>query len=168
MSNNIIAKLKNINWQDPTKYKVNFTGSGAGLGNLNSVGIEKNSMSISNIQLAEMNTTPIEEYTAEEWRFALGRLENLQLSINFKDFDNFTLYKIWAKALQKFLRKYPDDIKFNIEISTANSPNITSFSKTVTFKDCILITVSPPTLDHSAISSIAEFSVIVKCSYVDI
>ena len=168
MSNPMITLLKSINWQDPSKFKVTFSGSGASYGKLNSQGVDKTSMAISNIQLAEINTTPIEEYTAEEWRFALGRAENLQITINFKDFNNFTLYRLWTNALQDFMREYPDTIKFNVDIFVANIPDINNFTPIVSFKDCILVSVSAPTLDHSAIASIAEFSITAKCSYVKV
>lgn len=156
---------KSLKWDDPSKFQVQITGVGASLGNLDSVTPDILTAAITSISLAEINTTPVEEYIGEEWRFATGRLENYLMTITMKDFNGYTLYKIWSKAIQKFSREYPDSQKFDVVIFVADDFNINSFKPIVTYKDCILVTVSGPTLDNAAVSTIAEFNVIMKCSY---
>lgn len=168
MSGQMHTLAKSVTWQDPSKSRISFTGPGANLGKFNTIASDVLSMACTGIQLAEITSAPIEEFTAEEWRFAVGRLENYQVQIGFKDFNNFTLYKIWASAMQEFLRVYPDDQKFNIEIEVSDDFGVNKFTPLVHFKDCILTAVSGSTLDNSAIASVAEFSITAKCSYVDI
>jgi len=160
---NIAAKQ--IKWQDPSKFSLSMTGPGAGVVGL--PGPDVLSMACQGVQLAELNSSPIEDWVGEEWRFATGRLENYQIAITFKDYDNFTLYTKFAKAMQKFTRMYPDDQKFDIGVSTSDDFGVDSFSKIITFKDCMLISVSGASLDNSAVASVAEFTVTMKCSYVE-
>ena len=70
--------------------------------------------------------------------------------------------------IQENLREYPDDQKINIAIYTADDFDPSGFSSILTFKDCILMTVSGPTLDNSAVASIGEISVVFKSSYIDL
>ena len=165
---NLIEIAKSINWQDPSKFKVMILPTGSVSSNLINITPEILTASINNIRLADINTAPIEEWIGEEWRFATGRLENYQVEITMKDFDNFKLYRMWANAKQKFVRAYPDDQKFDIKIQTASDYQITNYIDMVTFKDCMLITVNSPTLDNSANASVAEFSIVAKSSYVKI
>lgn len=158
--------IKSLKWQDPSKFEVQLTGPGAALGKLDTVPPNILTACITSISLPDINVTPIEGYIGEEWRFASGRLENYLITITFKDYNNFKLYKIWSDALQKFLREYPDDQKINIVVRTADDFSPTGLSKIVEYKDAILSTVSGPTLDNSAIASVAEFSVTLKASYV--
>jgi len=157
---------KTLKWQDPSKFSVQITGSGASKGGLDAVPPNVLSAAITSITLADINTSPIEDYIGEEWRFATGRLENYLVTITMKDYDNFKLYRIWSSAIQKFLREYPKSQMFNVVIQTADDFSVTGYVKIAEFKDCILTTVSGPTLDNSAIASIAEFSVTMKASYV--
>lgn len=170
MSGSMNVLTKSVRWQDPSKFRIVFNGSGADKGNFDSSSIKPEimSMSCTGIQLADINSTPIEEFTAEEWRFATGRLENYQLQIGFKDFNNYSLYRTFAGAIQKFLREYPDSQKFDVSISVADDFDIKNFKHLLTYKDCILIAVSGATLDNSAVASIAEFQVTAKCSYVEL
>lgn len=166
MSGPMNIDAKNVKWQDPSKFQIAFTGPGADKSGLSSVEPKLLSMSCTGIQLADINQTPIEAYIGEEWVYSSGRLEAYQISIGFKDYSNFTLYRMWAKAIQDFLRKYPNDIKFDISVYTADDFDPTAFTKIVEFKDCLLIAVGGARLDNSAIASIAEFTVQMKCNYV--
>ena len=75
-----------VQWQDPSKYIFDITGPGADIIGLPSAEIL--TAACTSIQLPDINTAPIEEYTAEEWRFATGRLENYQVQLSFNDYDN--------------------------------------------------------------------------------
>ena len=165
MSGSKQTQLKSVKWQDPSKFSISFTGAGAGTLGLPQ---DKITMACKGISLASVAGAPIEQFIAEEWRFSIGRLESYQISITFQDFDNFTLYKKFAKAIQKFLRMYPDDQKFNIMIYTAEDFTPGSLVPIIEFKDCMLMSIEAPTLDNSAVASIGEFSVAIKCSYADI
>ena len=165
MSGNMQTLTKSVNWQDPSKFKISFTGPGAGTLNLPQDLI---TMACKGISLASVTGAPIEQFIAEEWRFATGRLESYQLSISFLDFNNFTLYKKFSSSIQKFLRMYPDDQKFNILVATADNFSPGNFVPIIEFKDCILMSIEAPNLDNSAVASIAEFSVSIKCSYANI
>jgi hypothetical protein len=161
------TEIKAKKWQDPSKFKVTITGAGAGIiGGFTAT--PDLTLACTAVSLAEINTTPVDEWIGEEWRFATGRLENMQFTLTFKDYDNFTLYRGFAKAIQTFSRMYPNDQKCNIEIETADEFDIEAFVPLAKFKDSILITVSGPTLDNSAVASIAEFSVTFKTSYVEL
>lgn len=76
MSGPMNVDAKNIKWQDPSKFRISLTGPGADAGGFSALDPALLSMSCTGVQLAEINTTPIEKFTAEEWRFASGRLEN--------------------------------------------------------------------------------------------
>lgn len=169
MSGPMNILTKSVNWSDPSKFRLLINGAGAELGGFSSGHIKPEiiTMACTGVQLADINSTPIEEFTAEEWRFATGRLENYQLQIGFKDYNNHKLYSIFLKAIQNFLREYPDSQKFDVSILVADDFDITNFKPLVTYKDCILIAVGGATLDNSAIASIAEFNVVAKCSYVE-
>jgi len=162
------VEAKNVKWQDPSKFKISFNGPGAEKSGIAAIDQSLLSMSCTGIQLADINQTPIEDYIGEEWVYSSGRLEGYQISIGFKDFDNFSLYKTWAKAIQDFLREYPADTKFDIVIETADDFDPTDFVKIATFKDCLLVAVGGANLDNSAIASIAEFTVQMKSNYVEI
>lgn len=153
-----------LQWQDPSKYIFDITGPGASIIGLPDA--DTLTSACTSIQLPDINSAPIEEYIAEEWRFAIGRLENYLISLTFRDYDNFDLYKKWAYGIQKFLREYPDSQKLNLEIQTSSNFGVDDFVPMANFNDCILITVSGPTLDHSAIASVGEFTVTLKASYV--
>ena len=165
MSGSMQTLIKSVKWQDPSKFALAFTGTGAGTLGLPA---DKISMACKGISLASVTGAPIEQFIAEEWRFAIGRLESYQISIGFQDFDNFTLYKKFSKAIQTFLRKYPDDMKFNILVMTAPEFSPTELVPIIEFKDCILMGMEAPTLDNSAVASVGEFSVSIKCSYAKI
>ena len=158
------SQIKAINWQDPSKFKIDLTGTGAGL--LGLPDADTLTMCCTSVGLAEVNSSPVEDWVGEEWRFAIGRLEQYNISITFKDYNNFTLYKKFAKGMQDFSRKYPDDQKFNVEIYTTDSFQISSFVKAVDFKDCLLVSVSGAALDNSAVATVAEFTVTMKCTHV--
>ncbi len=165
MSGSKQTLVKSVNWQDPSKFGISFTGSGAGVLNLPA---DKITMACKGISLASVTGAPIEQFVAEEWRFAIGRLESYQITISFMDYNNFTLYKKFSKAIQKFLRMYPDDQKFNIHISTADNFTPGSLVPIIDFKDCMLMSIEAPNLDNSAVARVGEFSVSIKCSYADI
>jgi len=167
MSGPMNIEVKNIKWQDPSKFRMSLTGPGAGKAGFSGIDPKILSMCCTNVQLAEIKTRPIEDYIAEEWRFAPNILENYQISIAFKDYDNFKLYKMWAKAAQDSLREYPDDQKMNLELETSDDFAVDGFTPIVHFKDCILMSVGGATLDNSAVASVAEFSVTLQCSYVE-
>ena len=163
MSGILSTSAKSRKWQDPSKFKISITGAGASLfGNLSP---EDLSIACSSIALAGYNITPIESYIGEEWRFAIGRMEALQVDITFKDFDNFKLYRAFSKGLQDSIRMFPDSIKIDLDIQTSSDFDIESFVDTVTFKDCILTSVGGATLDNSAVASVAEVTINLKCSY---
>lgn len=157
------SKIKK--WQDPSKFSIEMTGNGHAL--VGSPSAEDLSMACQGVQLAELTITPIEDWIGEEWRFAQGRLENYQISITFKDYDNFLLYKGFANGIQKMTREFPDDCKIDVKVSATDDFVISAFEKVVTFKDCMLISVGGATLDNSAVASIAEFTVTFKASYVE-
>ena len=165
-SMNVIAK--SVKWQDPSKFKIYFDGKGANAAGFSDLDPDLLSVSCTGIQLAEINASPIEEYIGEQWRFASGRLENYQITITFKDYNNFTLYKLWTKAIQDFLREYPEDQYFTLNIQTADAFDVDNFSDIVKFQKCYLTAVSGATLDNSAIASVAEFSVTFKAAYVEV
>jgi len=160
---NVEAKGKA--WQDPSKFRIKLTGPGAGVIGVAGMSADL-SMACTSFQVPEIAAAPLDEFTGEEWRFANGRLENMLVTITFKDYDNFTLYKMFAKGIQKMLRMYPDDTKINVHVDTAPFFQVSAFSTIVTFKDCMLINVSGPTLDNSATSSVGEFTITLKGSYV--
>lgn len=157
------SKIKK--WQDPSKFSIEMTGAGHHF--IGSPSAEDLSMACQGVQLAELTMKPIEDYIGEEWRFAHGRLENYQISITFKDYNNFTLYKNFANGMQKMTREFPDDCKIDVKVSSTDNFLINDFEDVVTFKDCMLIAVGGATLDNSAVASIAEFSVTFKASYVE-
>jgi len=160
---NIEAKQKK--WQDPSKFSIEMTGAGHSL--IGFPTAEDLSLACQGIQLAELTITPIEQWIGEEWRFAQGRLENYQISITFKDYDDFTLYKKFSEGIQRMTREFPDDCKIDVKISATDSFQINTFVPVVTFKDCLLISVGGAMLDNSAVASVAEFSITMKASYVE-
>jgi len=163
-----IEVAKQLRWQDPSKFSISIMPVGSeSSAMLSSITEEQLTSAITGIQLAEINTTPVEEWIAEEWRFATGRLEHYQIDLTLKDYENFTLYRLFSKAIQVFNRVYPDDQKFDIQVKTATDFDIKSYEPIITFKDCMMITVAGPQLDNSANSSIAEFNVIMKASYIE-
>lgn len=164
MSGRMNIEAKQKKWQDPSKFNIEITGPGTNI--LNLPDSSTLSLACQGIQLADINSAPIEDYIGEEWRFAIGRLENYQVAITFKDYDNFILYKKFANAIQKFVRMYPDEQKINIKINTSDDFSVDNFLPTVEFINCIIISVSGSGLDNSAIASVAEFTVTMKCSYV--
>ena len=105
MSGEMQTLIKSVNWQDPSKFFIYFTGAGAGTLNLPA---DKITMACKGISLASVTGAPIEQFIAEEWRFSVGRLEAYQINITFQDYNNFTLYKKFSNAIQEFLREYPD------------------------------------------------------------
>jgi hypothetical protein len=164
--NNPDKVAKTLKWQDPSKFSVHIYPKGSESVSHLKVEPEKVTAAITNIQLAEINTDPVDEWVGEEWRFSTGRLDFYTVTLTFKDYENFELYRMWTRAIQDFARVYPDDQKFDIMVQTATDYDITSFIPTVLFMDCILVTVSGPTLDNAANASIAEFTVTAKSSYV--
>jgi len=164
MSGPMNIAAKQPKWQDPSKFSISIVGAGAGVLRLPAPDVL--SMACQGISLAELNATPIEDWVGEEWRFATGRLENYQITITFKDYDNFELYRKFANAFQKFTRMYPDDQKIDLLIDTSDDFGVNAFKTIVEFKDCMIIAVSGATLDNSAVASVAEFTVTLKCSYV--
>jgi len=162
-----IQLAKSIRWQDPSKFKVMILPTGGTAAGAITVDPDTLTAAITNIQLAEVNSSPIEEWVAEEWRFAVGRLENFQVTVTMKDLENFTLYRMWSSASQKFSREYPKNQRFDILVQTATDFDINTFQDIIKFKDCILVTVGGPTLDNSAGASIAEFSITAKASYIE-
>jgi len=160
------TEAKLMNWQDPSKFRIFMTGAGADA--LELPDPELLTMACNGVEMASIATTPIEDYTAEEWRFASGRTEAYQIAITFKDFNNFELYRAWSTSIQKFQRWYPASQYFNLEIHTASDFSIEKFEKILEFKKCILTNVSGPTLSNDAVASVAEFSVQLKSSYVEI
>jgi len=164
MSGAMVTLAKGQKWQDPSKFSIDITGAGADV--LELPGPEILSMCCQGIQLAEINSNPIEQYIAEEWRFGTKILENYQIAITFKDYNNFELYKKFAKGIQKFLRMYPDEQKFDIRVDTSDDFSVDDFKTVVEYKDCMLVAVAGSTLDNSAVASVAEFTVTMKCSYV--
>lgn len=157
-----VAKL--LKWQDSSKFQVEIYPQGSAAGSVINLDPDILTAAITNISMAEFNATPIEEYIGEQWKFSTGRLEHYQVQISLKDFNNFTLYRMFSKAIQRLSRMYPEDQYFTIIVSTADDYDITNFKKTVEFVNCMLITVSAPVLDNSANSSIAEFSVTFKAA----
>ena len=160
------VQAKSVKWQDPSKFKIEITGPGSGILSLPSPEIL--SMACQGVLLPEINTTPVEEWIGEEWRFATGRMENYNFSITFKDFDNFSLYKKFSNAMNKYSRMYPDDKKLDITINTSDDFALGSLSPITVYKDSILIGMSGSNLDNSAVASVAEFSVTFKCSYIEV
>jgi len=160
------VQAKSLKWQDPSKFQLEITGAGAGILSLPSPEIL--SMACQGVILPEINSAPVEDWIGEEWRFATGRLENYHFTITFKDFDNFTLYRKFANAMQKYSRMYPDDKKLDIMIKTSDDFGVDSFSPIATFKDTVLVAMSGSTLDNSAVASVAEFSTTFKCSYIEV
>jgi len=154
--------LNSINWQDSSKFLIQIHGKGSNYLKLPKPDIL--TATISSIELADIQDTPVEEYIGEEWRFTTGRLENYQLSITFRDYDYLHLYRNFANAKQKFSRMYPDDQKIDITLRVGNY-NMQDYKKILTFKDSLLVSVSPPTFDNSATASIAEFTTVFKSSY---
>jgi len=161
-------EIKNINWQSPTNFKISFTGEGAEF-----IGLagndDKLTVACKGIQMAEHNASGTDgTWIAEQWMFNIGRLEAPLVTISFRDYDNFNLYKSFSSSIQKFTRMYPNAQKMDITVYTADSFDINNYSKAFSFKDCILQSVSGTELDHSAVASIAEFSVTWKCTYVEL
>lgn len=162
MSGVVQSLIKSVNWQDPSKFKIHFTGAGA-----SKINLPEHILTIAckGISLADVTTAPIEGYIAEEWRFAVGRLESYQISITFLDFNNYTLYRKFSKAIQDFVREYPDSQKFNIDIYTTDNFTPNDLKPVISFRDCMLVGIQAPMLDNSAVASISEFTVSIKCSY---
>jgi len=164
MSGSMNTLTKSLSWQDPSKFRISMTGPGSG--ELDLPKAEILSSACQSIQVADITQTPIQEFIGEQWRFASGRLENYQIGITFKDYNNFELYRKFADGIQDFSRMYPDDQNINLEIYTSGTFDVDKFTKIAEFKDCLLIAVSGPTLDNSSVASVAEFTIQLKASYV--
>jgi len=160
--------MKNIKWQSPTNFKISFSGPGADFIQLTGKD-DLLTLACKGIQMAEHNASGTDgQWIAEQWVFNIGRLEAPLITLNFKDYDNFTLYKSFSNAIQKFTRMYPNAQKMDIAIYTTDTFDIENYKLALTFKDCIMQSVSGPELDHTAVASIAEFSVTWRCTYVEL
>lgn len=153
-------------WTDPSKFKISFTGAGASFLSIDGMSDILTSSCLS-IQLADISADQVEEWSAEEWKFMTGRLSSYLISISLKDFDNFTLYKKFSKGIQDFMRMYPDEQKMNLLVESTSTFGEVDFLPICEFKDCMLVTVSGPTLDHSSVASIGQFTITLKSSYVE-
>ena len=163
---NPIDIAKSIRWQDASKFRIQLIASGRAASNvISKMDPHILTTTILSIQLPEMNITPVEEWIAEEWRFTTGRIEHYQIQISFRDYDNLTIYKLWSYAIQEFSTLYPDDQKFDVLIQTATDYRINEFENVILFKNCMIVSVSGPSLDHSANQSIAECTVSLKSTY---
>jgi len=163
-----ITSAINKKWDDPSKFAVAIhpTG-GTAISYFSSISQIDLTTSLVQIQLADLNITPVEQWIGEQWRFATGRLEHYQVQCTLKDYDNFTLYKTFSAALQAFTREYPKDQMFDIQIKTAPDYDPENYQDIIIFKNCMLISVAGPTLNHSSNASIAEFSFVAKAQYVE-
>jgi len=65
MSGSMVTLAKSVKWQDGSKFQIDITGPGASVLDLPAADIL--SMACQGIQLAEINSNPIEQYVAEEW-----------------------------------------------------------------------------------------------------
>jgi len=164
MSN--ITYAINKKWDDPTKFSIEIKPTGRSARKLLK-GFSEQDITVAamSIQLPDMVITPVESWTAEQWRFVSGRLEPYQIQLTMKDYDNYHLYKTFAKAIQDFTREYPGSQMFDITVKTAADYDPNNYKSIVTFKNCMLISVAGPTLDHSAKANISEFSIIAKAQF---
>ena len=158
--------LSTIDWQDNSKFLININGNGAKI-----IGLPKPEIltaTVSSLTLPDIQDTPIEQYIAEEWRFAVGRLETLQVTINFKDYSYNELYTKFLKAKMKFLRLYPDEQKINLHLYIQNLFKSKKYKRILTLKDGIINSISPPTYDNTATNSIVEFSITIKFANIQV
>jgi len=163
-----ITTAINKKWDDPSKFAVAIHPTGGTAAEFfSSISQIDLTTSLVQIQLPDLTITPVEQWIGEQWRFATGRLEHYQVQCTLKDYDNFTLYKTFTAAIQKFTREYPKDQMFEIQIKTAPDYQPENFQDVLIFKNCMLISVGGANLNHSANGTIAEFSFVAKAQYVE-
>lgn len=122
---------------------------------------------IKSIELPQYGTsTVIEEFINDRYRIAQGVYDVAQITLSFKDFDSFILYKTFLKYLTNSRNKYFNDISFNIDIfKMPDYPEETS-KKIMTIEKCIIKYVSKITLSNENEAQIGEFDIQIQSSCV--
>lgn len=112
--------------------------------------------------------SPIEEYVNDKYRLTHGIFDPVAIQLTFKDHDSFKMYRAFAKYTYESRLLYPEEYLINVKIlkhrdhqEGFNMPN--SF-EIMTFKKCIIKTVSGVTLSNDNEPQIAEFTIEIKTS----
>ena len=164
MSGTKNIQAKQVKWQDPSKFRISLLGPGAVI--MMTPEPDDLTLSCTGMQLPELAGETIEDWIGEQWRYAPGRIAAPTVSITFKDYDNFKLYRAFTHAMQVFTRMYPKDQEFSILIETADDFDINTLIPVAEVSGCLLTTVGGSTLENSATSSIAEVTITAKATHI--
>lgn len=106
--------------------------------------------------------TIIEEWINDRYRMAQGTYDVSKISLTFKDFNEFTLYKCFLEYLTKSKNMYFDEASISIDIfKLPDYPGETP-EKIMTIEKCSISYVSKITLSNDSEAQIGEFSLEIK------
>lgn len=163
-----ISNIYNTKWTLNTNFYLDMTPHDDNTlwGDLGLKDIDLN-LYLKSIELPQYGTnTVIEEFINDRYRIAQGVYDVAQITLSFKDFDSFILYKTFLKYLTNSRNKYFNDISFNIDIYKLPDYPGEETKKIMTIEKCIIKYVSKITLSNESEAQIGEFDVQIQSSCV--
>lgn len=111
--------------------------------------------------------SPIEQFINDRYRLAHGVFDPVTISLTFKDYNSFELYRGFVKYTYESKLVYPDKYLIDLKILKLRDnigSGIPDSFTVMTFKKCIIKTVSTVTLSNENEAQVAEFTIEIKTS----
>lgn len=111
------------------------------------------------------SSTPIEDYINDRYRISQGVFDPVTITLTFKDYNSFSLYRSFLQFLYESRYRYPNEYLINIKVlKLRDHTDLESNFTVMSFEKCMIKNVSEVTLSNETESQIAEFSVEFKTS----
>lgn len=121
------------------------------------------------VDTPQFTNTPIEVFTANQWRIHNGRDELYRFSVTFRDKDQMSYYRAFVKHYNKTRADYFDNVKLTINLSkNADWYGEVEDKALFEFSDTIIESVSQLQFNNTTENQIAEFTVNFKTTLPEI
>jgi hypothetical protein len=156
----MVTLAYSTNWTKINSYTIQMIGSPR----LDAVGPDKINLALKSVTLPALTASPIETYVGGKWFVANGRADMARVEFTFRDFDNFTLYKIFSNLFELAQGAYPRDTA-NITTILINLDDPEGADKQIPFakfSDMLIENVSQISFSNETENQVAEFSVTLR------
>jgi len=164
----MVTLAYNTNWTKINNFTIQLTPSQSKTNNqgiLSKISNDQLNLALISCDIPPLNVSPIETFLGGRWYFTNGRADMARVTLTFRDFNEFALYKEFSKMFENSLGNYNNIHSTILDVFTDNEKGE---KKIFSLSGLIIEQVSQLQFSNQTENQIAEFSVTLRGQRQDI